>query len=64
MTTTKIAVFIGLYLENFYLVRWEVGKLTFGGGIFLGGRGMSKCLAGGGRAAPIRQRTPHISTLV
>ena len=37
MTTTKNAVFIGLYLEDFYLVRWEVGELTFGGGIFLGG---------------------------
>ena len=59
MTTAKNDVFIGLYLENFYLV----GELTFGGegikvwwggillGIFLGG-GMSEFLACGGRLHP------------
>ena len=66
MTTAKNEVFIGLQLENCYLVE---GELTFGGGQgllggdFLGGGGMSKFSAVGGGGGGLSPFFPVEKTL-
>ena len=53
MTAIKNAVFIGLLLQKLF----NEERINFWWkGIFLGGGGMSKLLAGGGRTPPISQK--------